>query len=204
MIPLLAWGSSVSFGLWRWVQRNTPPSLVLPGPPPPVADRLLDLGARLLQGKAPLGALSVVLDGFRVRRGDPSTQLEVHAYVAQLSEDLAQAALFDGNTAGARLIGVEYLIGERLFHELPDGERPLWHSHAEEAEAGLTIAPGLPRAAERALLARHGRTWGKAWCTWDTERDTVPLGAPALLVPPAPGALRCALRESRDHRFGRA
>jgi hypothetical protein len=204
MIPLLAWGSSVGVGFWRWAQRNTPPSLLLPNSPPALRERLLNLGARFLQSKAPLGALAVYLDAFRVKRADPDHQIEVHAYVAQLGDDLAQAALFDGNTAEARLIGVEYLIGERLYAELPDAERPLWHPHAHEAESGLAIAPGLPRSAERAVLTRHGRTWGKAWCTWDTERHTLPLGAPTLLAPPGPGALRCALREGRDHRFGRA
>lgn len=31
--------------------------------------------------------------------------------------------------AGARLLGVEYIISERLFNELPEEEKRFWHSH---------------------------------------------------------------------------
>lgn len=31
--------------------------------------------------------------------------------------------------AGARLIGLEYIISERLFRELPEQEKKYWHSH---------------------------------------------------------------------------
>jgi len=31
--------------------------------------------------------------------------------------------------AGARLLGVEYIISERLFREQPEEEKKYWHSH---------------------------------------------------------------------------
>lgn len=31
--------------------------------------------------------------------------------------------------SGARLIGIEYIITERLFRELPEEEKKYWHSH---------------------------------------------------------------------------
>ena len=34
-----------------------------------------------------------------------------------------------GACAGARLIGVEYIISERLFKALPEEEKRFWHSH---------------------------------------------------------------------------
>ena len=34
---------------------------------------------------------------------------------------------------GARLIGIEYIVSERLFRELPEGEKRYWHSHRQVA-----------------------------------------------------------------------
>jgi hypothetical protein len=36
---------------------------------------------------------------------------------------------FDGNTRNANLTGIEYIISERLFEQLPRDERPYWHPH---------------------------------------------------------------------------
>lgn len=67
-----------------------------------------------------------------------------------------QAVIYDGNTRDARLMGVEYIISERLFQQLPLEEKKLWHSHQYEIKSGTLIAPGLPAPAERALMAKIG------------------------------------------------
>jgi hypothetical protein len=35
--------------------------------------------------------------------------------------------IFDSNEENARLIGVEYVVSERLFKTLPEDEKKLWH-----------------------------------------------------------------------------
>jgi uncharacterized protein DUF1264 len=62
--------------------------------------------------------------------------------------------LFDGNTKDANLIGIEYIVSERLFESLPADEQRFWHPHNCESLSGQLIAPGLPEAAEHAFLAQ--------------------------------------------------
>ena len=51
-----------------------------------------------------------------------------------------QAVIYDGNTRDARLMGVEYIISERLFNTLPPEEKKLWHSHQYEVASSLRAA----------------------------------------------------------------
>jgi len=94
-----------------------------------------------------------------------------------------QAVIYDGNTRDAKLMGVEYIISERLFNTLPPDEKKLWHSHRHEVMSGSLIGPGLPKPAEKALMSKIVNTYGKTWHTWHTDRDkTLPLGIPALMM----------------------
>jgi hypothetical protein len=193
--------AALTLGWWRWIQRNSGPSMSLPGAPKQLDTRLLELGSSVLQGKAPLGALSAYVAGFHHPPGDLADQRETHRYCAQLNEDFVQCVMFDANTPDARLVGVEYLITERLFARLPAGERELWHSHRHDVDAGLLIAPGLPAPAARARMEKLAGMYGKAWCTWDTERDDLPLGIPRPMAPfTAAGQVRCTLLDARSHR----
>ena len=195
--------AALGLGWWRWIQQNAGPSMSLPGGPKQLDSTLLELGSSLLQGKAPVTALSAYVSGFHHPRGDLADQRETHRYFAQLNEDFIQCVMFDANTADARLIGVEYLITERLFARLPIAERELWHSHRHDVDEGLLIAPGLPAGAARARVDKLAGTYGKAWCTWDTERDDLPLGTPRPMDPfTSATQIRCSLREARDHRLG--
>ena len=45
-------------------------------------------------------------------------------------------------------------ISERLFESLPAEERPSWHPHNYEILSGQLVGPGLPAAAEKALLKK--------------------------------------------------
>ena len=93
--------------------------------------------------------------------------------------------LFDGNTRDARLNGIEYIIAEKLFDTLPEGERALWHPHNGEILSGQLIAPALPAAAEKALMRQKMNSYGKTWHVWHTGHegmagDKLPLGPPML------------------------
>jgi hypothetical protein len=44
---------------------------------------------------------------------------------------LFQCVIYDANKSGSRLIGIEYIVSERIFETLPEDEK-LWHSHRHE------------------------------------------------------------------------
>jgi hypothetical protein len=142
--------------------------------------RALEAGAVMLQGDAPQEAMNVHLVGFHPLKLDPQHQLEAHHMCNQVNEDFAQCALFDGSTGDANLIGVEYIISERLFETLPEEEREYWHPHNYEILSGQLIAPGIPQVAEHELMEDKMNSYGKTWHTWHTQDNELPLGEPAL------------------------
>lgn len=165
---------------------------------------VLEAGAEALQSAAPIRAISTYVDGVHFYNGEMGEQLEAHHYVTILSEDVMQAVIFDGNGENARLIGVEYIISQKLFEQLPEQEKTLWHSHAHEVKSGVLVAPGLPAAAEHALMEKIAPTYGKTWHTWHTQADsTVPIGIPALMMSfTEDGQIDPELLAKREQRLG--
>lgn len=182
-------------------QHRTP--VAPPGAKKRFDTRVLESGAALLQAKTPLQAMNLYLDGFHRYSDDEGHQMEAHHYCAQLNEDFHQCVIFDGNTRDARLIGVEYIVSERLFKSFPEDEKKLWHSHRYEVTSGTLIAPGLPLVAEHELMKKVITTYGKTWHTWDTHRHELPFGIPHLMMAfTADGQLRPEIVADRDRRFG--
>ncbi|TCC09181.1 DUF1264 domain-containing protein [Kosakonia quasisacchari] len=195
LIPLMLVGCGAN---------NSAPQTAIPGEKTSGKMKTLETGAALIQSRPPIEAISTYLDGFHFYNGDRKGQMEAHHYVTVLNNDVMQAVIYDGNTTNARLMGVEYIISERLFKTLPPEEKKLWHSHRYEVKSGSLIAPGLPAVAEKALMDNIVNTYGKTWHTWHTERDqTLPLGVPALMMGfTQDGQLNPALLADRDRRFG--
>lgn len=166
--------------------------------------RALDSGAALLQSRPPIDALNAYLDGFHFYNGHPDMQMEAHHYCSILNEEVIQCVIYDGNVKDAKLMGVEYIISQRLFAGLPGAEKALWHSHAHEVKSGQLIAPGIPAPAEHALMAKLASTYGKTWHTWHTDLDkTLPLGVPQLMMGfTADGQADPRMVADRDKRFG--
>ncbi len=146
---------------------------------------LLATGAKMLQGKEPLTGMNVHLVGFHPMKEHPEHQMEAHHFCKQVNEDFAQCALFDGNTNDANLNGIEYIISEKLFNELPSGEKKFWHPHNYEILSGQLVGPGLPDVAEKELMKSKLNSYGKTWHVWNTgyhgmKGDKMPLGEPML------------------------
>lgn len=183
---------------------NTPPQTPIPGEKTSAKLRTLETGAAAIQSRPPVDAISTYLDGFHFYSGDKNGQMEAHHYVTVLNEDVMQAVIYDGNTKNARLMGVEYIISERLFKTLPPEEKKLWHSHQYEVKSGSLVAPGLPQVADKALMSKIVNTYGKTWHTWHTDQDkTLPMGIPALMMGfTGDGQLDPALLADRDRRLG--
>ena len=192
-------------GYWIWKHRsgNTGPQSALPGRSKQPSTRFLETGAALLQGKPPLQAMNLYLDGFHRYSDDGGHQMEAHHYCAQLNEDVHQCVIFDGNTRDARLMGIEYIVSERLFQSFPEDEKKLWHSHRYEVHSGTLIAPDLPLVAEHELMKKIVTTYGKTWHTWDTHQHALPFGIPQLMMAfTDDGQLHPELVADRDRRFG--
>jgi len=147
----------------------------------------LEAGASLLQDTTPLKDFDIYVVGLHCAKHEPGMQMEAHHFCRQVNQDFLQCMVFDGNTKDANLIGVEYIISERLFGTLPQDEREFWHPHNYEILSGQLSAPGLPEAAERAFLKELMNSYGKTWHTWHTGRhdgepgDPLPFGEAKLM-----------------------
>ncbi len=146
-----------------------------------VATRTLDAGAAALQTHAPLAPMNVYLVGFHPMKDHPEQQVEAHHFCHQVNEEFAQCALFDGNTRDANLTGIEYIISERLFTQLPADEQAYWHPHNYEILSGQLVAPGIPERVERELMEGKMNSYGKTWHVWTTggtaaAADPLPYG----------------------------
>ena len=182
---------------------TTSSNVVAPGEEKTPTTRTLEAGAALLQSRPPIDALSAYLDGFHFYNGRPDVQMEAHHYCSILNEEVIQCVIYDGNRKDAKLMGVEYIINEQLFANLPDAEKTLWHSHVHEVKSGQLLAPGIPDIAEHALMEKLIHTYGKTWHTWHTDLNKhLPLGVPQLMMGfTADGQIDQRLVIDRDKRF---
>ncbi|HZG23089.1 MAG TPA: OBAP family protein, partial [Chitinophagaceae bacterium] len=165
--------------------------------------KLLQTGADILQAKTPLRKINAYLDGFHFYNGNINAQMEAHHYVSQLNEDLYQAIIYDGNGEDAKLMGVEYIITAKLFSQLPEEEKTLWHSHMHEVKSGTLVAPGIPDIAEHELMEKLVSTYGKTIHTWHTDQERVlPIGSPMIMMGfTKDGQIHPQLVEERDKRL---
>jgi len=200
MLPVL--GIALAF-FWGCGGNNSPSNVASPGKDKTAGSEILGVGADLLQDKSPLQKLNVYLDGFHFYGGNMEGQMEAHHYATQLNEDLYQAIIFDGNGDDAKIMGIEYIVSERLFKRLPDEEKKLWHSHHYEVKSGTLIAPGIPDQVEYVLMEKLVSTYGKTIHTWHTDRDLeLPVGPPLIMMGfTEDGQLHPELLEERDKNF---
>jgi hypothetical protein len=158
------------------------PPVTPPGAPGDAWREALRGGAKLAQTAAPLSGFDVYVAGFHCSAERPHRHMEAHHWCKLVNADFLQCALFDANTRDANLIGVEYIVSERLFETLPEQEKAYWHPHNYEVFSGQLVAPGLPKAAEDRLMELLVNSYGKTWHTWHTGRhdagpgDALPMG----------------------------
>jgi hypothetical protein len=183
---------------------NTESNVEAPGADKSAKSKTLETGADLLQNKGPLKKINAYLNGFHFYNGNINAQMEAHHYVSQINEDMYQAIMYDGNGEDAKIMGVEYIVSEKLFKTLPEEEKKLWHSHHHEVKSGTLIAPGIPEVAEHELMEKLVSTYGKIIHTWHTDQHrTLPVGAPMLMMGfTKDGQLKPELVAARDKRFG--
>ena len=183
--------------------KNTESNVETPGSEKDSKSKALETGADILQNKAPLSKMNTYLNGFHFYNGNIEQQMEAHHYVSQLNEDVHQAIIYDGNGGDAKIMGVEYIISEKLFKSLDDEEKKLWHSHHYEVKSGTLIAPGIPYVAEHELMEKLVSTYGKTIHTWHTDQERIlPVESPMIMMGfTKDGQLDPTLLLERDKRF---
>lgn len=185
------------------------PSPATPGHEKKVGTAMLESAAEAVQDLSPVRGLDYYLNAFHVMRDDPTFALEAHHYCRDLTEEVTQCALFDGTTEDAHLVGIEYIISERLFEMLPAEEKKSWHPHNFEILSGQLVMPGVPGFAEKAALKKKINSYGKTWHLWDTGHWGHPSGAPLPVGGPMlawsfnrDGQAPAGLVAARDERLG--
>lgn len=180
------------------------PAEQIPGAPKSTKSTMLGMGADLLQNDSPISAINMYLNGFHFYADDMGRQVEAHHYCTHVNEDFFQCVIYDGNLADSRLIGIEYIISEKIFKSLPEDEKPLWHSHRHETTSGELVMPGLPQGVEHTAIASLVSTYGKTWHTWQIDRNAaLPLGIPQLMMGfTADGQLASDRIANRDKALG--
>ena len=175
----------------------------VPGAPVSARSHLLDTAADAVQVKRPIDAMSEYLNGFHFYADDMGRQVEANHFCTHLTEDFHQCVIYDSNLSNAKLIGIEYIVSERVFKTLPNDERKLWHSHDYEVKSGGLIAPGVPELAEHAFMTDLVTTYGKTWHTWQIDRDpNFPVGIPQLMMGfTKDRQISQSLLQDRDKRF---
>jgi hypothetical protein len=170
--------------------------------------KVLESSAQALQDLSAVRAIDHYLDGFHVMKDDTRLHMEAHHFCKGMNEEFTQCVIFDGNTKDANIIGLEYIISERLFETLGATEKQSWHPHNYEILSGQLVLPGVPAVAEKAALKRKLNSYGKTWHVWDTGHHghpvshRLPVGEPKLAWSynrdgEAPGGLV----EERDRRM---
>ena len=200
-------GSAAAFlscACGRAYAQQTEQGGAIPGAEKSAKSTMLGAGADLMQSRSPISAINMYLNGFHFYADDMGRQIEAHHYCSHITEEFFQCVIYDANKADARLIGVEYIVSERIFKTLPDEERALWHSHRHEATSGELVMPGIPGLIEHTAIETLVSTYGKTWHTWQVDKNSsLPTGIPQLMMGfTADGQLKPEMIQSRDKELG--
>jgi len=141
------------------------------------------MGSTVMQNFAPVNNICEHVVGLHFYSGDINRQVIAHHFCSVLNEDFRQCLIYDSNEKNAKLIGVEYIVSEKIFRTLPDDEARYWHSHVYELKSGIAVCPHIPQIAEKEAMKELINTYGKAIHLWQIDRgDKVPLGPPQQMM----------------------
>jgi hypothetical protein len=154
-------------------------------------------------GMTPIRQFHLYLCAFHIAKHDPAFHVEAHHYCSPVSDEVHQCIVYDSPGKNARILGVEYIISDRIYRSLPDEEKRYYHPHAYEILSGQLVAPDLSRKDEKELLKGLVRTWGKTWHTWPDPKSPLPTGRPLLMWSiNKDGQLADGPLAERDRRLG--
>src|SRR5690606_33039134 len=118
------------------------------------------------------------LCGLHLFPDHPKRQVIAYHMCTKLNEDLRQCIMYDSDDENAKVIGVEYIITEKLFRTLPAHEKLLWHSHKYEVEAGILVLNPksytpemIARSVEDPVMKELANTYGKIFQMWPVDEN---------------------------------
>jgi hypothetical protein len=148
----------------------------------------------------PVKELCTFLCAFHLAKKDPKIVIEALHYCSTLTEEIHQCVIFDAE--GKKLLGVEYIITDKLYRDLPDEEKKYYHPHTYEVISGQLIAPDMAKAAEKKYMKDLLSTWGKTWHTWPDPKSPLPMGEPLLMWSATKdGHVPAEMIRARDEQF---
>jgi len=181
---------------------NKDPSKV-PGEDLPLSKKARALMTEALQPFGPIRSIAYHLVDYVWYGGHPNRQLENHLFCTPLNNDVTQCLIYDGHQAHSRLIGVEYIVSDRVYKTFSPEEQALWSSNAYEVTSGLVVAPRLPRIAEKGLMGDLVNTYSKTIMTWHVDLNPLPLGIPQFAYKfTGDGQINPRIVKRRDVRLG--
>jgi hypothetical protein len=119
--------------------------------------------------KAPLAEVlhcPLAFAGVHLRKDRPEDSRVAYHFCKPLNDDVCQCILYDGLGPDARLIGIEYLVTDEVYRQMPPEEQAYWHDHKYEVDSGLLRSLTQSGADEVATLAKARTLWGKFDHTW--------------------------------------
>jgi len=155
---------------------------------------------------SPVGNHSLFFCGFHIAKENPRFQVTTMHYCGMRGDgdhEMHQCLLYDSVSPKAKLLGVEYIVPDKVLRSLPDEERKYWHPHTYEVLGGGLVAPVMSNEEEMEFMAYLLTTWGKSWQTWPDPTTPVPLGEPLLMWSlTGDGQADEEMVGERDERFG--
>jgi hypothetical protein len=127
--------------------------------------------AGLRDVKAPLAEAlhcSLAFAGVHLRKDRPADSRVAYHFCKPVNDNVCQCILYDGLGPDARLIGIEYLVTDEIYRQMPPEEQAYWHDHQYEVDSGLLRSLTQSGAEEAATLAKVRTLWGKVYHTWSS------------------------------------
>ncbi|KAH0930171.1 hypothetical protein HID58_015898 [Brassica napus] len=186
------------------VHSSTTPGPEVPGEAAKTGTSIVDTATSAVQSFAPVNQIHQHLCAFHFYAYDMTRQVEAHHFCSHVNEDMRQCLIYDGPDANARLIGLEYIVTEKLFMTLPDEEKKLWHTHEWEVKGGFLFMPGVPGPIQRQDLDKVAKTYGKVFHFWQVDLGhDLPIGLPnVMMAVTRDGQLFHEMIQETEKRFG--
>lgn len=157
------------------------------------------------QDLTPPKQIEMYLDGFHCLKkelnlpAEKQKQIRAAHYCAHHG-DIFMCSVYDGTGPDARLVAIEYVVGNDVYQKLSAKEKAYWHPHDEEVNTGLLRMPGLEAEKEKATLNFLKSTWGKTWQVWPDLANDLPIGEPVLLWSIDPKKINKATLAEKERR----
>ncbi|KAJ0589558.1 putative Oil body-associated protein [Helianthus annuus] len=166
---------------------------VPPGKPVSLGSQMLDKGAQMLQSLTPIKQMSQHACTFALYSQDMSRQIETHHFVTRINQDFLQCAVYDSDDSSGRLIGVEYIVSDRIFDTLPLMNR-------NYGTLMPTRVPETVAMPELENLAKyHTESFGALG-----KQIELPIGPPSLMMSPQDD-IQCMVKpelvKKRDDKY---